>query len=245
MVGVGLLLGLWLTAVPGLSLYSYTDERGRLIVVDALEKVPPQYRDRVREGVVRPFAAAGARAPDRVSRPSAASPRLEAIPDEPAPAPAPANLGADLRLQEPPPETALATEPAWATASRWLDELGRLQDRGEKLWLLARGVSPTDTRVYFLRTEALQALEDLRACEAMTWDRAGEWVAQARALTDRFRTIFFAISRWLAEGGKALVTELPPLLAQTRKVLEHLRRTLPAPLLLEVPLAGTAPRSLR
>ncbi len=245
MMGMAVALDLWGAAAAGLTLYSYTDAGGRMVVVDSLEKVPPEFRDRVRGGKIRPFEASDPQWKGSPPGAPGVSPQLEAVPDEmPSPTPTPtSDSSSELQLQAPPPEIALATEPAWEIASRWLANLGQIQDLGEKLWVIARGVSPTDPRVHFLRTEALQRLEGMRTDETLTWDRAAEWVTQARALTGRYRIIFWNVSRWLEAGGKALATDLPPLLIQTRQVLEHLRQTLPAPLMLEVPAASETHRS--
>lgn len=217
--------------MEALTLYSYTDGQGRVVVVDALEKVPPAYRAGVRVGGVRSY--------DETRDRNTGNARLEALPDRTAVGPAGmpgasrgegGEVAEELTLAPPPPETGLATEPAWASASLWLAELDGIQDKGENVWAIAWMKAPTHDRVLYLRAEALQRLDRLRPFEAMTWERAPGWVVTAKALTDQFRVIFWTISRWVGQGGGALVTELPQALTRTRAVLDQLHRELPEPL---------------
>ncbi|NLI75150.1 MAG: hypothetical protein GX442_01755 [Candidatus Riflebacteria bacterium] len=215
-------------AAEALTLYSYTDGQGRVVVVDSLDKVPPAFRAGVRAGGVRSFDGSAGR--------PAGQARLEAVPDGPVVGPGGmrgSSVGAAggepgaLTLAPPPPETGLATDPAWASASLWLAELDAIQDDGEKAWAIARVREPTHDRVLYLRVEALQRLDRLRPFEAMNWERAPEWVVTAKALTNQFRIVFWTISRWVGQGGGALVTELPQALTRTRAVLDKLHRDLP------------------
>ncbi len=230
-VCLALALAVGVRPADALTLYSYTDAQGRVVVVDSLDKVPPAFRAGVRAGGVRSFDEAGGRPAGRARReadPDRPGPLLEGKP-VPSGEPASRDPG-ELTLTPPPPETGLATEPAWASASRWLAELDTIQDYGEKAWAIAMVKSPTHDRVLYLRVEALQRLDRLRSFEAMTWERAPAWVTTAKALTAQLRLIFWTISRWIGQGGGALRTELPLALTRTRAVLDQLHRDLPEPL---------------
>jgi len=223
----------------GLRLFSYFDGAGRYFVVDSLEKVPTRFRGSVEEAMVRPF-----RKPFSASFPSVLAPASDASDDpvtssatlisEGAGKAAPSLEESDqtlLHLEAPPPESTVATDPAWASASLWLNELSGLQDRGEKIWGLAKMIAPTQRQILVWEWESMQTLESLREFSSLQWDRGKTWLETAAILTDQYRVLFYTLKKWLDEGGKHLLKELPELLNRTRSLLEKLRRELPPPVL--------------
>lgn len=229
--------------LKAVNIYSYTDGEGRTIVVDSIDKVPLQYRDQVKVGSIRAYEKTPVKINDNLHKSISTSNvtnsanydlKHEAI------APILCKSGGDLVLEGPAPEIALATEPAWASASVWLTKLEQIQEVGNKIIILARVFSVRDSRLSYLRLEALQKLEDVRSYESMNWDRASDWVSQARVLTDRYRQIFYTIGQWLSKGGQTLLQELPPLLSQTRNALDHLHKILPEPLMIEIPISSSS-----
>lgn len=216
----------------GLRLFSYTDDQGRFFVVDRLDKVPPEFRKSVRESLVRPFRPA--------PRPPAPEGRREFGTGKAPVASEKAPTDDLLSVESPPPETKLATEPAWASASLWLGELDGLQGRGERIWRMAKVISPAQRQIRVWHWEALRVLERLRDSTAFAWDRGKDWCDLARVLTEQYRSLFYTVTKWLDEGGERLDQELPPLLNRTRFLLERLRRELPPPLMLDLenPVSG-------
>ncbi len=220
--------------VDALTLYSYQDDAGNLIVVDDLEKVPAAKRASAYQQKIRTYSSSQKPATPANTETGSEAPVVETLPETPT-------FESGPPAQDLPPGTlvveqfdeqvgsdtaAPAAPPELASLTIWLSQLKALQSNVEEMWHVGKAGYTQHPRIRIIQVLSLKILDDVKVFESIVWDKAGDWLSRARVLTDQFRTLFWSLSRWILEKPPTWVDRLPPLSIRTRFNLETLEREL-------------------
>ena len=223
-----LFIGALSVCSDALTLYSYHDDAGNLIVVDDLEKIPLEARPHAtREtiGSFRPPAPGGT-----IPLPNPSSPA--SFPGVPVSEP-PAGLvlpPGTLFVEQvdettgPAASTTTALPPELASLSLWLANLQDLQAKAEEMWQAGKAGLAKHVRIKILHLQGLETLDRMKILEKTNWDKSTEWAGRARVLGEQFRTLYWSLSRWMQESQSVWLDRLPELLKRTRFGLDTLER---------------------
>lgn len=179
-----------------LTVYSYRDENGSMIVVDSFDKVPQHLRHTVESETIRSFSGSTA---------GEESPVLEEIPDGNHDSLQPiVNLPAVTPPVQEPVESDKERNfnDAVSSATVWIGELNHVHQNLEKITLNLISVVKNENYLQLLHTENLQKLDEMRRFEKGKWKSGMEWFEKAHVITENLRAIEWSISRFLQFSGK-------------------------------------------
>lgn len=203
----------------GLTLYSYQDDLGQLIVVDSIERVPEKFRDTARRDFIPSFTGGSSASIEIISQPPtcefiSTDPHLDPVADH------------DLEVLAAPPEQA-QVDPALATATLLLGEINTIITNNEKLYGVALNTSIANPIVRHLHLTNIVSLRNITDPRSLTWKTPQSWSDEAAVLIEQLRTIQFSVSRWLESGQtRMLFSTLPSLLATVKRQAQSLETTL-------------------
>ncbi len=204
-------------SAAGLTLYSYRDDQGQIIVVDSLEKIPAQFRHQAEKNFIPSF---------RRPAPKKELTIIEALPDVAGPATGKPPTGpgtGDISILPPPAEDFSAEK---ASATAFLAQFRSIQFNNERIHVVARTMVPNNPVILALHQENVQTMQKLESLHQFTWEKAERFKTSALKLFERYKTILYTISRWLQEGGRGLDQGLLPLLSESERLLLQLEQEL-------------------
>lgn len=201
-------------SMAGIKLFSYQDDLGQIIVVDSLEKVPIQYRDRVEQDFIPSF-----------SRPKKKETKENITIIEPL-----VDSGSDqIRVAEPddekpaivpPPEEDRSAEIASATA--FMQIIEQIHFNNERIHVIATSINQNSPAVYQLHNQNIQTMNQLSALNSFVWENGKTWKSEALRVIEDMKTIQYTISKWIKEGGTGLRYGLPPFLNRLKQSIKDL-----------------------
>jgi hypothetical protein len=210
-------------AAEGLTLYSYRDSRGQLIIVDSPEKIPPEYQDQIETGYIPTFSSVNPEKKSAVDQEPAAivstddeqhGQTLEEHYDKPAGA---------VSVSAPPPEIPVLN-PAVATAAALLAQFQNIHLNYERLHLQAKIKGTSHPVVRHLHLTNIQAIQEIIAPESIDWARAASWKEKAAVFMKQVKTLQFTVSHWLNTSPAMLIKALPALLINDKNLLIELEK---------------------
>lgn len=209
-----------MAVADGLTLYSYEDDEGQLIVVDSLERIPEQFREGARRNFIPSFSSSGRKQQQKARE---AQPEVIVIPD----AVEPVGESDELEVLAPPPEQQ-QPDPAIATATLILADINRIIDHNGQLYRLALNNSPRHPAVRHLHLTSILALRNIIDPRSLTWKKPQQWSDEAARVIEDLRTVQYSVSKWLDSGSGALLSTLPTLIEASRRQAATLTASLAA-----------------
>ncbi len=216
------LLGLpaFLLCAAGLTLYSYRDDSGTIIVVDSIEKIPEQYLDQVETGYIPSFSSP--------EKPADKNLKKENNPDELSHQeklikPIDLDLAGEIKVQAPPDEVELP-DPAVASITQIMKNLREVQLNYERLHVqaLARGLGHPVIRHFHLSNVLL--LKNILPPGEIELENSDAWKRMAGEVIEQMRSLQYTVSRWLDGSSRGIVEAMPPLLARMKMQISLLEK---------------------
>ncbi|MDD2998596.1 MAG: hypothetical protein PHV05_05995 [Candidatus Riflebacteria bacterium] len=212
----------------GLTLYSYRDDLGQLIVVDSIERIPEKYREGIHQSFIPSFknAEPAVSVEDEYFATDLTTTATLTLPPESSIAiPSPA-ASEPIKLEEILPEIE-PPNPAIASAEIILAKIKEIQFNNERLYVMAQVLTAKHPVVKHLHLTNLLNLQNIMPPEALKWEAAAAWKSKARYIIEELKTIQFSISKWLPEGSDAITIALRPLVARVRNLIVALEKEFP------------------
>lgn len=193
----------------GLTLYSYQDELGQIIVVDSLERIPEKYRDGAKRGFIPAFRSSPA-----AEKPSAV---IEAVPDR-----AEIRPSAPDRFKVSPPPEEVEGEIGIASATSCMAQLRLLHLNNERIYLAARDNGLQFPSISHLHLGNGQLIVGFAFPDEMSTAEGKAWLKEAQNLYGQLRSVHINITGWLSTNSQELFVAMPILLTRVRGMLGEL-----------------------
>ncbi len=202
----------------GLTLFSYYDDHGQLIVVDSLERIPEKFRDQAEEKFIpsfrsKPSEKKPAKAVDEFSSGEEAIKVISAPEILSADA---ASTDSDVTIMDPPPERE-PPDPAFATAAIIIGDIERIVAGYEHVYSLAFNYSIKHPAVLHHHMVNVNLMRTIGNPGSLVFREPNGWAAEASLAIERLRTIQYTVSAWMETGGKPLLSTLPTLTEASRR----------------------------
>jgi len=202
-----------LSYAAGLTIYSYRDNTGTTVLVDSIEKVPLQYRDRVEKGFIPSFSARKKKSPEPLAEnPAVPVEMVETI-----------DLDAvhRIKVNAPPAEIELP-DPAVASATLIMADIREIQLNYERLHVQAvvRGLRHPIIR--HLHLTNFRLLQKIISPSTISLENAAAWQKSATEIIQQMRSLQYTVSRWIDSSSRGIVEAMPPLLASMKTQISRL-----------------------
>lgn len=222
LLALALFSGADIAFADGLSLYSYHDDQGQLIVVDSLDRVPEQYREQAQKSFIPSFRSPAPETIDQGGKTD--DPRVVVI-STPEPI-----LSSDkgLTVVEPMPEEE-PPDPAFASAALIIKDIDTVINNYERAYSLAFNYSFKHPAVMHHHLVNVNLIRKLMHPTSLVWREDNDWAPLAAQVIERLRTIQYTVSAWFETGSSApMLTTLPTLTEAARRHLklltDHLKK---------------------
>lgn len=202
----------------GLTLYSYKDSAGTIIVVDSIEKVPLQYRDQVEKGFIPSFSSKKKLSVESTAE-SGAGENVAA----PVEMVEPIDLDAPGRIEvTAAPDEIELPDPAVASVTLIMNDIREIQLNYERLHVqaLARGLGHPIIR--HLHLSNVRMLQNVIAPSLITLENGAAWRKSAGEVIEQMRSLQYTVSRWIDGSSRGIVEAMPPLLARMKMQISRL-----------------------
>ncbi|OGK05476.1 MAG: hypothetical protein A2W80_12360 [Candidatus Riflebacteria bacterium GWC2_50_8] len=200
-------------AAAGLTLYSYRDDLGQIIVVDSLERIPEQYRDNAKRSFIPAFRSA--------PPPKNPAPAFEAVPENNISVSPHQPVETDSFTVSAPPEE-IEVETGLASATLTMEQLRLIHLNNERIYLAARDNGLQFPAIGHLHLSNGQLIVDFAMPTEMTTAAGTAWQKDARNFYDQLRSMHISITSWLSTNSPELVAAMPMLLTRAKSLLADL-----------------------
>ena len=202
----------------GLTLFSYYDDQGQLIVVDSLERIPEKFRDQAEQKFIPSFRS---KPPEPKSatasdRPEGSEAAIKVISAPEILSSGPSQTDFDVTVMDPPPERE-PPDPAFATATIIIGDIDKIVAGYEHVYSLAFNYSIQHPAVLHHHMINVNLLRTIGNPGSLVFREPNTWAVEASMAIERLRTIQYTVSAWLETGGKPLLTTLPTLTEASRR----------------------------
>lgn len=203
----------------GLRLFSYQNSDGQTIIVDRIERVPEQFRDRVTTGFIPSFRQSETTTDSNSSETSVLAPPLVHSSHTAKP-----STKSDITVIEPPPD--IEEDPEVIKATSITQSIRELSSQLEKTYGLAATMGLTNPNVSHLNISNIHKLQNMTAPAAVNWEEAKAWKAQATQIIPQLRTMFLTVSRAIEQNSTQVLSELPDFITRLNHRIKQLESIL-------------------
>lgn len=223
----------------GLELYSYHDDQGQLIVVDSLERIPPQYRSKAARNFIPSFKDGEGSSHKKIDTTAVNKVKLsseEPVEDVIVSKPSKKVISQDddedeLDVVEAPEEVE-PPDPGLDTASDIVDNMSKVLENNRQIYNLVLSTKQFSPATKNFQTQNVAILAKIPNPSYITWKRKhaqkSQWGSNATQLLDRFKTIQYTVTKWFGENPHNLLYGMPAFIEASQGHLNSLKASLEA-----------------
>lgn len=225
----------------GLELYSYHDDQGQLIVVDSLERIPPQYRSKAARNFIPSFKDGEGASHKKIDTSAVNKVKLSSEePSKEITVSKPEKKVIDLYNEDDEeeldvveaPEEVEPPDPGLETADGIVNTMSNVLENNRQIYNLVLSTKQFSPATKNFQTQNVALLARIANPSYITWKRKhaqkSQWGSKATQLLERFRTIQYTVTKWFGENPHNLLYGMPAFIEASQGHLNQLKASLEA-----------------